>query len=99
MSVAEAQSKVTSWEFLGWMAYFEREFQVREKQDFYLAQIAQVIYNVNVTKKGHTKKLDAFLLKFRNRVLVKKKKMSWKKKMEWSKSIWLGAVGYKAKPE
>jgi len=93
MSVSEAQSKVSSKEFLGWLAYFEKEFSVREKTDFYLAQIAQTIHNVNVSKKTDAKPLKHFLLDFKNRDAEPKKKVSRKKQIEWSKAAWLGAVG------
>ncbi len=76
MSVQRAQFEIPSTEFLEWIAYLDEEeisrFNRREKEDYYLAQIAAEIRQSYVKERV---KIETFLIKFEKvKELVKPKK-------------------------
>lgn len=62
-TVAELERRLTRVEFLEWLAYEDIELARHEKQDYYLAQIAQCVIAPHL-KAGADRKLSDYLIKF-----------------------------------
>ncbi|MFN7318448.1 MAG: hypothetical protein ACK5S6_02955, partial [bacterium] len=61
LPLSELKQYVSYSEFLDWQAYFYIRERKTTKQDWYMASIAHQVHVVN----GGKRKLDAFLLKYR----------------------------------
>jgi len=86
-SVAECQEKVSSREFVEWMAFERLSPLDPERQDLRFALLCFHIYNLLVTdKKGHKLSIMDFMLKFED---TKKEP----DKLAKSRQTWLGLAG------
>lgn len=101
MTVQEAQSKISSSEFIEWLQFFEwEEFEEFSSEAFYLAQIAAEIRRGNVAKPKQIKVSD-FLLKFEKLNEARKAVNTTDKqtKESASKSFWKALVNFPKSPK
>jgi len=78
--VTEIQGRMSFGEFLGWMAFLEREEERHTKQDRYLAQIAAEVRR-SIVKHPNKVKNEDFLMRVRGgeEGHVKRSKEAWLK--------------------
>lgn len=84
-------------DLIKWKVYLEEEeLNGTDRQDYYLAQIAQYIHAANA-KKGEVKNLDRYLLKFTKQEPPKKETEltldEKKRKMLLSRGAWANYLG------
>jgi hypothetical protein len=100
MTVQEAQTKMTSSEFVMWSEYLVLELNFFHREDYFLAQIAAEIRRSFVKNPSKVGIID-FLIKFVFGEKDKKEKDKMDKDLEEytkkSKASWLGFLGIKAK--
>lgn len=94
MSVRRAQREISSREFVEWVVYLDQEVNEFHRQDYFLANIAKTIKEVNATNPSAVT-IDEFLLKFATHESKDTKLTPDKQKsrMERSKSMWLALAG------
>ncbi len=63
MSLARVKAETTSREFLRWQLFFRKQWYRREKQDYYLAQIACQVRRVLMQDPNQVSTED-FIVKF-----------------------------------
>lgn len=100
MSVQKCKRETTSSEFIKWIVYLdmmeEKKLTTITPDQYYLAQIAQVIAQTVSSKK--TIRLKQFLIPFALKKKEKRdKKLSAKEKLKRIKASWFAAVGLNRK--
>lgn len=88
MSLQEVQQQTTSSEFVEWVEYLDSLWNVPDRKDYLLANIAAEVCRTRVKRPASVKVQD-FILKFSN--AAHKKPPS----TEASKAFWFAAVGVK----
>lgn len=83
-TVWELKQQITYTEFWDWIVFLDREETRRTKQDYYLAQIATVLKQVNSTTPNKIKLKDS-LIDFETPAA---EQGDWKARMERSKAAW-----------
>lgn len=83
MSLQRCRDETSSTEFLDWIEYLRRDFNVRRPEDFYLAQIAREVRRTAV-KFPQKVKLEPFLLEFTTEEPKKKRKNTLRAWLTWA---------------
>lgn len=91
--------ETTSTQFVEWQEYFAWDLEQHKREDFYLAQIAQVVRQ-GMVRNPRSVKLDHYLInlttrKQRRRPLTKQEKQQ---RLANSKAYWMGIAGYSPQP-
>lgn len=92
MPVQLCRRLTTSTEFLKWQEYLDNLCNVVEKQDYYLAQIAQEIRRVNKKNPGRIK-LDPFLIRFKPKRVQPDRSVTKETRAARSKAFWGALTG------
>ncbi len=66
MTVHELETRISRSEFVEWLAYEDIETERHDKQEYYLAQIAQAVERPHL-KPGVRTKINDYLIKFSNK--------------------------------
>lgn len=93
MPLQVVQRHTTSTEFLEWCAYIDWEANAFHREDYYWAQIAEVMYKAWMGRKGKKTKLADFLLKFKSKD-KKAEKLTPDERLKKQKSFWKAVTGY-----
>ena len=92
MSLQEAQSRITSSEFVDWLRFFEwEEFEKFSSENYYLAQIAAEVRR-GLVKRPRNVRIADFLLKFKREKKAYKPVEDNTQNISNSKSFWMTLV-------
>ena len=98
MSLQRAQSETTSTEFVRWIKYLAQkrkdEVTTYQKEDYYWAQIAQMIHN-SVSKSPVSIESKLIDFKFVKEKIEAEEPMTKEEASRISKSFWCAATGWK----
>jgi len=97
MSVDRVQDETSSFQFMMWKEYLERDVNAFHRENFYWAQIAAEVRR-SFCKNPKRVKVENFLLKFKNKV-VTKKKMTKKERTKSAKAFWGALTSMSFKPK
>ena len=97
LSVDRVQDETTSFQFVMWQEYLERDANAFHREDFYLAQIAAEIRR-SFVKNPKRVSIGDFILKFVNKV-VRKGKMTKDERTKEAKSWWAALTSISFKPK
>ncbi len=96
MSVDRIQSETPATMFVRWVKYLAQkrkdELTNHRKEDYYLAQIAQMIHN-SVSKSP--KSIETFLIELKLKKEKIEKPMTMEEASRISKAFWIPATGWK----
>lgn len=70
MPLQDCFRSISPWEYKLWINYLDKQFEQPSRTDYYLMQIAKVVYDLLSSKKSKKLKLKDFIIK------PKKKKCS-----------------------
>ncbi len=97
MSLQRAQSETTSTEFIRWIKYLAQkrkdDLTNHCKEDYYLAQIAQMIHNSHVSKNPVSIESKLITLEMKKNKI--EKPMTREEAARISKAFWIPATGWK----
>lgn len=83
MSLQRCQKETTSTEFVEWIEYFRQDFNVRRREDYFLANIACEIRR-SVVKNPKSVKLKPFLLEFETEPIKKERRNTLNTWLAWA---------------
>ena len=84
MSLQRCQKETTSTEFVEWIEYFRQDFNVRRREDYFLANIACEIRR-SVVKNPKSVKLKPFLLEFETKPIKKERRNTLNTWLAWAR--------------
>ena len=97
MSVDRIQSETTPTTFIRWIKYLAQkrkdDLTTHQKEDYYLAQIAQMIHNSHVSKNPVS--IESKLIEFTIKKEKMEKPITIEEASRISKSFWIPATGWK----
>ena len=97
MSVDKVQSETPATMFIRWIKYLAQkekdDLTNHCKEDYYLAQIAQMIHNSHVSKNPVS--IESKLITLEMKKKIAKKPMSVEEASRISKAFWIPATGWK----
>ena len=99
MSLQRCQQETTSSQFVEWQEYIAWDLEQHKREDFYLAQIAQLIRQGQV-RNPRSVKLVHYLLNLTTRTQKQRPltKTEKRRRLANSKAYWFGVAGYKPQP-
>ena len=98
MPLQRAQSETTSTEFVRWIKYLAQkkkdDLKSHRKEDYYLAQIAQMIHN-SVSKSPVSIESKLIELELKKEKIEAEEPMTIEEASRISKAFWCAATGWK----